>query len=92
MRLWPAAMAPSTEPRLAARAGLWQQQWSEKKEARIAERLKALPHLDESERILLARSLAATPDERWRLSQQFLRSLGLSRLFERKKFGFKSPE
>jgi len=57
----------------------------------IAERLKALPHLSEHERLLIARSLAATPDERWRLSQQFLRSLGLSRLSERKKFGFKSP-
>jgi hypothetical protein len=41
---------------------------------------------------LIARSLAATPDERWRLSRQFLRSLGLSTLSERKKFGFKSPE
>ena len=51
-----------------------------------------MTHLDESERFLIARSLAATPDERWRLSQNFLRSLGLSRLSERKKFGFKSPE
>jgi hypothetical protein len=64
----------------------------QKKVREIAERLKALPHLDEAERILYARSLAATPDERWRLSQSFLRSLGLSRLSERKKFGFKSPE
>jgi hypothetical protein len=64
----------------------------EKKERRIAERLKALTHLDESERLMIARSLAATPDERWQLSQSFLRSLGLSRLSERKKFGFKSPE
>ena len=47
-----------------------------KKERLIAERLKPLPHLDESERVLIARSLAATPDERWRLSRQFLRSLG----------------
>lgn len=58
----------------------------------IARRLKALSHLDESERLLIARSLAATPDERWRMSQNFLRSLGLSKLSERKKFGFKSPE
>lgn len=58
----------------------------------IAEKLKFLPHLDESERLLMARSLAATPDERWRMSQNFLRSLGLSKLSERQKFGFKSPE
>ena len=64
----------------------------QKKILRIAERLKALVHLDESERLLMARSLAATPDERWQMSQNFLRSLGLSRLSERKKFGFKSPE
>ena len=57
----------------------------------IAKRLEAMSHLDESERLLIARSLAATPDERWRLSQSFLRSLGLSKLSERKKFGFKSP-
>ncbi len=50
---------------------------------------KALAHLDESERILYARSLAATPDERWRMSQEFLRSHGLSKLSERKEFGFK---
>ena len=64
----------------------------EKKIRVIAERLKKLPHLSEHERILIARSLAATPDERWQMSQKFLRSLGLSRLSERKKFGFKSPE
>ena len=58
---------------------------------RIAERLKRLKHLDESERLLIARSLAATPDERWALNQRFLRSLGFSKLSERKRFGFKSP-
>ena len=62
-----------------------------KKIRAIAEKLKSLPHLDESERLLIARSLAATPDERWRMSQAFLRSLGLSKLSERRKFGFKSP-
>ena len=58
----------------------------------IAKRLEALSHLDESERLLIARSLAASPDERRRMSQNFLRSLGLSKLSERKRFGFKSPE
>ena len=57
----------------------------------LAERLKALPHLGEAERLLIARSLSATPDERWRLNRQFLRSLGLSKPSERKKYGFKSP-
>ena len=51
-----------------------------------------MPGLDESERILMARSLLATPDERWELHQNFLRSHGLFNYSERKKFGFKSPE
>lgn len=36
---------------------------------------KTLPELSEHERILWARSLAATPDERWKMSQQFRRLL-----------------
>jgi hypothetical protein len=51
--------------------------------------LKERVHLSESERIQIARCMAATPDERWEMNQNFLRSLGLSRLSERKKFGFK---
>ena len=70
----------------------WNARYVEKKVRRWAEKLKALKHLDESERVLMARSLAATPDERWRMSQQFLRSLGLSKLSERQRFGFKLPE
>jgi hypothetical protein len=58
----------------------------------IARKLEKIsPHLSEHERILIARSLAATPDERWEMNQKFLRSVGLSTLSERKKFGFKSP-
>lgn len=67
----------------------------EKKAREIAkelEALKELTHLDESERIQIARSLVATPDERWEMNRTFLRSVGLLRLSDRKKFGFKSSE
>jgi hypothetical protein len=49
------------------------------------------PSLSEHERILFARSLSATPDERWQMHLNFLRSLGLSTRSERKKYGFSSP-
>ncbi len=58
----------------------------------LAEKLKALPQLDESERLLYATSLLATPDERWRLHENFLRSLNLFSYSERKRYGFRSPE
>jgi len=51
----------------------------------VAEKLKALPHLDEAERLLYARSLLATPDERWAMNETYLRSLNLFSYFERKK-------
>lgn len=57
--------------------------------ARILAELREEPGLSEHERILWARSLAATPDERWRMHQNFLRSLGLFTRSQRKKFGFK---
>ena len=57
--------------------------------ARILAKLRDEPGLSEHEKILWARGLAATPDERWRMSQNFLRSLGLSTRSQRKKFGFK---
>jgi hypothetical protein len=56
------------------------------------DRLNEPTHLDESEQIQIDRCLAATPDERWEMNRNFLRSLGLLRHSERKKFGFKSPE
>ena len=46
-----------------------------KKVRELAERLKCLPHLDEHERLLFARSLAATPQQRWDMHESFLRSL-----------------
>jgi hypothetical protein len=57
--------------------------------ARILAKLRDEPGLSEHEKILWARSLAATPDERWRMSQDFLRSLGLFTRSQRKKFGCK---
>lgn len=45
--------------------------------------------LSEDEKILWARSLAATPDERWRMHENFLRSHGLFTRSQRKAFGFK---
>lgn len=57
-----------------------------------ADKLKAVPHLDEAERILLARSLLATPDERWQMHENHLRSLNLYSYYERKKSAFWSQE
>lgn len=64
----------------------------EKKRARVLKKLQRVPGLSEEEKHLFARSLAATPDERWRLHEKFLRSHGLFTRSSRKKFGFKSSE
>lgn len=60
-----------------------------KKFQKELERLKKVPGLDEHERILLARSLSATPQERWDMHENFLRSLGLLKHSDRKAFGYK---
>ena len=57
-----------------------------------AEKLKAIPHLDEAERLLYARSLLASPEERWEMHETYLRSLNLFSYFERKKSAFWSQE
>lgn len=64
----------------------------EKKTARVLKQIRDVPGLSDDEKYLFARSLAATPDERWRLHENFLRSHGLFTRSERKKYGFKSPE
>jgi hypothetical protein len=51
--------------------------------------LKDVKGLSEEERILFARSLSATPDERWRMHESFLRSHGLFTRSSRKAYGFK---
>ncbi len=58
----------------------------------LAEKLKALPQLDEHERLLYARSLLATPDEMWQWNENHLRSLGLFTISERQKPGYSLPE
>jgi len=45
--------------------------------------------LSQAEKIQFARSLAATPDERWRMHENFLHSLNLYTRSARKAYGFK---
>ena len=61
----------------------------EKKTARMLKKLEKIRGLSDEERYLFARSLAATPDERWQFHVNFLRSHGLYRRSDRRKFGFK---
>ena len=44
---------------------------------KIHRQMKRMRGMDDHEKILFARSLAATPDERWQLNVSYLRSLGL---------------
>ena len=60
-----------------------------KKVVRILKKLRHVRGLSEDERHLFARSLAATPDERWQLHENFLRSHDLYTRSARKKYGFK---
>jgi hypothetical protein len=63
---------------------------SKKKVQAMRKRLERLDSsLSEDELILFARSLAATPDERWRMHENFLRSLNLYTRSARKAYGFK---
>ena len=58
--------------------------------AKIYQRIKHVRGLDEHEKILYARSLAATPDERWQMNETFLRSFGLWGRSSLKKFASNS--
>ncbi len=49
----------------------------QKKMAAMLEKLRNEPGLSEDEKILFARSLSATPQERWNMHVNFLRSLNL---------------
>ena len=62
----------------------------EKKVARVLRKIRNVRGLSQDEKYLFARSLAATPDERWRMHENFLRSHGLFTRSGRKKYGFKS--
>ena len=61
----------------------------EKKIARILQKIQDVPGLGEDEKYLFARSLAATPDQRWEIHESFLRSHDLFKRSRRKKYGFK---
>jgi len=60
-----------------------------KKISRVLRKIRDVPGLSEDEKHLFARSLAASPDERWRLHENFLRSHDLFTRSSRKKYGFK---
>jgi hypothetical protein len=61
----------------------------EKKTARVLKKIQSVSGLSEHEKFLFARSLAATPDERWQLHENFLRSHGLFTRSARKRYGFR---
>jgi hypothetical protein len=61
----------------------------EKKVARVLSSIRRVRGLSEDEKYLFARSLAATPEERWRLHENFLRSHDLYTRSARRKYGFK---
>jgi hypothetical protein len=44
---------------------------------KVYRKLKRMRGLDEHEKVLYARSLASSPDERWQMNVTYLRSLGL---------------
>jgi hypothetical protein len=56
---------------------------------KVYRKIKDVPGFDEHEKILFARSLAATPDERWRMNETYLRSLGCWGRSALKRFGSK---
>ena len=61
----------------------------EKKVARVLGKIRNVRGLSQDEKYLFARSLAATPDEWWKLHETFLRSHDLYTRSARKKYGFK---
>ena len=54
---------------------------------KVYNRIKGMSELDEHEKVLFARSLAATPEERWNINVTSLKSLGLWGRSALKKFG-----
>ena len=57
---------------------------------KVYARIKNARGLDEHEKILYGRSLAATADERWQMNETFLRSFGLWGRSALKKFASNS--
>jgi hypothetical protein len=56
---------------------------------KVYRKLKSMRGLSEEEKALLAQALAATPEERWRMHDEYLRSFGLYSHWDRKRLGFK---
>ena len=56
---------------------------------KMYDRIKDVQGLDEHEKILYARSMAATPEERWGMNVRYLRSLGLWGRYKKKGSGSK---
>jgi hypothetical protein len=56
---------------------------------KVLQRLGQMPGVSLKEKVLLAQGLAATSEERLRMHDDHLRSLGLYSHWERKKLGFK---
>jgi hypothetical protein len=61
----------------------------QKRMEKVLKKLRHVRGLSEDEKYLFARSLAATPDERWQMHENFLRSHDLFTRSARKKYGFK---
>jgi hypothetical protein len=56
---------------------------------KVYRKIRGMRGLSNDEKIMIARSLAATPDERWAMHENFLRSHGLFSHWERKASGIK---
>ena len=56
---------------------------------KVLQKLGRIGRLSLKERVLLAQGLAATPEERLKMHDDHLRSLGLYSHWDRKKLGFK---
>ena len=56
---------------------------------KVYRKIRGMRGLSEEEKIMIARSLAATPDERWQMHENFLRSHGLFSHWERRASGIK---
>jgi hypothetical protein len=63
--------------------------WRKKRVERMFERIKAVRGLSIEEKWMFARTLSATPSERWQMHENFLRSHDLFSRSSRKKYGFK---
>lgn len=55
--------------------------------ARVLARLKSVRGLTDADKSVYALGLAATPEERWELAENFIRSLGYWKPSKQKTFG-----